>query len=422
VPQVTRIFSFFFLSLLISYANASAQSIATKRDQFCASYTCPAPKAGQTVVCKQNLGDVYYASISNLLFVCNQVSGYLFLDIYGGQNNQILYNNLQTSHAPTASDTCSTVIFKNQTNSNIEGNVFTSTFKGACKGNPTGQEALVKFYEFRSSSFKSNEINNNGDGQLVYGGIELRSSSMDSTFSKNVINTRKSGNRAIFSHFSNVCCNTAGDLWSPCNPPGDNPSGYNENCDNRRNTFDSNQIYGDANSIFFDDGSFQNTFKNNLLVGTVHLADDKGTSVLYNNTIDGEGGHALEVSSLAVSLRNNILRTNGTTPISGTISGDYNLFWPAFGSGQAHSLNINPALTSITATNPATRDYRLSSNSPAINVADPNTGVSPMSISTDINGAPRPVGGKYDLGAYEFQTSSGDTLAPAAPSGLRTLP
>jgi hypothetical protein len=417
------LFAFFFF---VFNCAAFGQSISTARDQFCASYTCPAPQPGQTVVCKKTLGNTQYANISNLLFVCNQVNGYFVMQIdggYGSHDNQVLYNNISSSTViGYNNDTSAMVVMKNQNNLRFEGNVITTTFPGS------QQASIVKIYHLQGSQFIGNEINNNGGGSLAYAGLFLRSTCRDNTFARNVINARQAGtNRGIMSHWSNECCNADGVLMDeaspsqgPCQPPY--AAGYDYQCHNRRNIFDSNKVYGSEYSVYFDDGSYQNTFKNNVLVSPVHIKGS-ANNVLYNNTIDGESGRALDIgASSSVVVRNNILRTSGASLITGTISGDYNLFWPAFSSGQAHSISANPLFANISATNPALRDYGLSSSSPAINVGDPNTAATPMSIVTDVNRFVRPVGGGFDLGAFEFGSGNPDGIAPSSPKNLSLVP
>ena len=74
----------------------------------------------------------------------------------------------------------------------------------------------------------------------------------------------------------------------------------------------------------------------------------------------------------------------------------------------AFTLANNKVFTDPKLVNPAQQNFRLTSSSLAINQADPS-----FSASVDQEGAPRPQGGGYDMGAFEFGgQSTTDKTAP----------
>ena len=78
------------------------------------------------------------------------------------------------------------------------------------------------------------------------------------------------------------------------------------------------------------------------------------------------------------------------------------------GDDASNNMNADPSFV-----NEAGKDFRLQSGSIAI-----DAGVTVSQVQDDIVGVPRPMGSAYDIGAYEFAGSSGDTQAPAAPANL----
>jgi hypothetical protein len=65
-----------------------------------------------------------------------------------------------------------------------------------------------------------------------------------------------------------------------------------------------------------------------------------------------------------------------------------------------HSFIANAAALFV---NPSSGDYRLKSGSPAI-----NAGTSAGAPAADLDGRPRPAGGLFDIGAFEFGALFGD--------------
>jgi hypothetical protein len=90
-------------------------------------------------------------------------------------------------------------------------------------------------------------------------------------------------------------------------------------------------------------------------------------------------------SYVALTLTNNLIAghtvgVTNTQPASSTVTADTNLFWntsdPITGT---NGIRENPLLTT---------DYHLGAGSPAVN--------------TGLDGNPRPQGGGYDIGAFEY--------------------
>ena len=120
-----------------------------------------------------------------------------------------------------------------------------------------------------------------------------------------------------------------------------------------------------------------------------------GTKV-YNNTIYNTSGAPGIVSSNCSSceIKNNIIR------VGGKAIGD--------GGGTTISNNLTTDPMFVDAGN---ANFRLKAGSPAI-----NTGLALSEVATDMDGTSRPQGGSYDIGAYEYIST---TSSPASPSDLQ---
>ncbi len=99
----------------------------------------------------------------------------------------------------------------------------------------------------------------------------------------------------------------------------------------------------------------------------------------------------------------------------------YNLFYSAtnrapfsFKVPVSHTATNNLTQINPKFRSPATFDFRLPSDSPAI-----NEGMIQTSVKTDLLGLSRPLGGAYDIGAYEYTGSSSSLSAPSSVSNLR---
>jgi hypothetical protein len=227
---------------------------------------------------------------------------------------------------------------------------------------------------------------------------------------------------AFFSAFSNQCCNLAGDFASPCNDPNitrNIPDEYNEPCHNRNNTFDGNTFIAPDGALSLADGTFGNTVRNNVIVGPAFSSSPASApNQWFNNTFDGGGHSALTVMTGTTALAyNNIFRRDGTyNPIDnqGSLTGDYNLFWPGNFPGQTHSINQDPLFADISSGDPAKRDYSLREGSPAIDMGDPAT-ISAWNVPHDRLLGLRPFGSGFDIGAYEYGSTPGAAPVPTPP-------
>jgi parallel beta-helix repeat protein len=136
-----------------------------------------------------------------------------------------------------------------------------------------------------------------------------------------------------------------------------------------------------------------------FLSATGGMDNDGGTPVITNcifignSVADGVGGMNNHGGS-SPSVTNCILWNNSPSQISGSsslvsfsnVQGD----WPGEGN-----INTNPLFVAA-----PTGDYHLLQPSPCINTGDPDFLVGPN--ETDLYGWPRVIGGRVDMGAYEF--------------------
>lgn len=70
-----------------------------------------------------------------------------------------------------------------------------------------------------------------------------------------------------------------------------------------------------------------------------------------------------------------------------------------------------PGFVSAPATVPASPNFALTAQSPAV-----DAGLPLAAVTMDLGGTPRPQGSAHDIGAYEFSVA--DAAAPASPAGL----
>lgn len=211
-------------------------------------------------------------------------------------------------------------------------------------------------------------------------------------------------------------------------------------------------IYGNIFEFTDNGGNQNNNCPCILLSGSTAWV--KG--YIYNNTFVNftPGGYAIQLggsnSQNVIDVKNNIFYNSQLRLVgSGTKTSDYNIFYMTgnyqmtnwngtdysqsqfasykSASGQdAHSLNTNPLLTSVSGTLSPNHDLRPTASSPGNNagiaLGSPyNVGLStnntksswPLSVTT----VSRPQGSGWDIGAYEYG-ASGDS-PPQAPQNLR---
>jgi hypothetical protein len=184
------------------------------------------------------------------------------------------------------------------------------------------------------------------------------------------------------------------------------------------------------------DGVQNSRFQNNLVYDThasglsLYRIDGGGGSsgnVVVNNTIlvasDGRWALNIRDASTGNTVRNNILYNAGSyrgsitiTPDSlpGLVS-DYNVVmdrfttddgdtrltlaqWRSQTGQDTHSLIATPAALFV---NPSAADFHLSATSPAI-----DRGTSAGAPTRDLEGRTRPLGGGWDIGAYEYASTT----------------
>ncbi len=363
-------------------------------------------------------GNVFHGGVSvynmNDVVIDDHNELYSFLDMSNVTGFQIQDNTIVSGTWPDWVQTQSIFVMRGVNGGTVENNYIKSVVT-------VKQAAIVKLYVFQNSTLQNNFIIRDpasapdDPDDLAYGVIEMRSEERDDLFLNNTLIAARHGN-ALFSAFSNVCCNVAGDFASPCQNPGLNPDGYNEPCHNRNNTFDGNTLIAPSGALNLADGTYGNTIRNNVIVGPAFSSSPASDpNYWFNNTFDGEGGTALAVLSGTTAFAyNNIFRTDGTyksVDNKGSFTGDYNLFWPVDFTGQAHSIHKDPQFADISSSDPAARDYSLSQGSPAIDAGDPAT-ISAWNVTDDRLLGLRPSGSGFDIGAYEYGATPGMAPVP----------
>ena len=135
-------------------------------------------------------------------------------------------------------------------------------------------------------------------------------------------------------------------------------------------------------------------------VGIMVGQKESTNSQVYNNTVYNNSLDGIQIrsSSATATVKNNIAYNNGTN-IHNYSNG---------GTTLANNLTTNPTFTNASAA-----DFTLREGSAAI-----NAGASLSQVSDDCNNTPRPQGGSYDIGAYEY-TVSHTAAALSAPSNLQ---
>ena len=210
---------------------------------------------------------------------------------------------------------------------------------------------------------------------------------------------------------------------------------------------ENNLIYNNGQNGINADGLQNSTIENNLIYNyasygiCLYQSDAGGPSinnVIVNNTIDSgtstgtDGAIRILDSSTGNTILNNILQDGSTIAyriaadsISGTVS-NHNIVpsgaqvqsddtgaeepfsqWQSSTGQDQNSLTATPAQLFV---NPSANNYQELSTSPSI-----GAGTSTDAPSTDILGNPRPSSNGYDIGCYEYETStSAPTVAETA--------
>jgi len=165
-----------------------------------------------------------------------------------------------------------------------------------------------------------------------------------------------------------------------------------------------NRTYGIILASGSGNLAYNNVIYNLSLTQAVGIRSYSNANQIYNNTIYNVTGWGIQTQPEATNtvVRNNVAYRNGTN------------FFDA-GSGTVASNNsfdgTNPQFA-----NPTGGDFHLQSGS-----ALRDTGVTLSTVSVDVDGVPRPQGSSYDIGAYEFRTTSTGGGAPAPPTGVHII-
>ncbi|MGO9244961.1 MAG: choice-of-anchor Q domain-containing protein [Verrucomicrobiia bacterium] len=124
-------------------------------------------------------------------------------------------------------------------------------------------------------------------------------------------------------------------------------------------------------------------------------------TIVSNTTLDTTFG-AVTGGSGAPSVRNSIIWSNGTGAIDLYFANvDYSTFGGnEFGTTGAHNLSVDPILVNM-----LFRNYRLQTNSPVV-----GAGTSLPIEQRDLYGNPRPLTGRFDIGANEYTDTLGSGM------------
>jgi hypothetical protein len=216
-------------------------------------------------------------------------------------------------------------------------------------------------------------------------------------------------------------CGGFGIHWR--NSKGDSGACQAEGCGSSRNIIRNNKIYN--NGIKHAGGSgltmthgFDNQVYNNVAYDNWEygISVDTRNSKVWNNTVtnnnlsnlSNQGG--LRVNNTSNDVINNIVTGNRVEQIFSTKGTSLTY------AGLHHNLTSGDPLF----VNTTTKDFHLRSGSPAINTGANLAG----KVTKDFDGATRPVGPAYDIGAYEFggvtscPKPGGDCTPPSVPSNL----
>ncbi len=163
--------------------------------------------------------------------------------------------------------------------------------------------------------------------------------------------------------------------------------------------------YGVANPGATSD---DNLIANNVIYRNgdgIRVYTDSDGTIVANNTLSDNADDGIATQFyIAATVQNNIVVDSGGTDIvdygSGTLTANHNFV----------TSDGDPDFAA-----PGSDDYSLLGTSPCI-----NTGTTVAAVTTDIAGVTRPVGGTYDKGAYEYN-STNVTVAITGVSAAGTL-
>jgi hypothetical protein len=180
----------------------------------------------------------------------------------------------------------------------------------------------------------------------------------------------------------------------------------------------SSERTGLAENIWvYNNIAYNNRFNGLTVVQWSGEGDGLKRDVYFLNNTSYNNGYGFRVNALNnenVVVRNNILVSNGTniqiaSGAQAETTVDHNLFYDG-NSGGDNALIGDPLFV-----NPSAADFHLQIGSPAI-----DAGSSLNAPNSDFDGAPRPQGAGYDLGAYEFQSGEPSPTPTASPTSTPT--
>lgn len=288
-------------------------------------------------------------------------------------------------------------------------------------------------FVMRNVKFHDNYVDASADEGFYVG---------NSHYSNGVTKTCNGSNIKIYEHdvvgvdvYNNIVLNTGRDGIQV----GSATSGckiYN----NRIENFATRALYGHQSGIQINEGTVANIYNNRIIKGTgfgIFVSGSGGTRVANNLITDAAQGGIFAndfppyYSNVSYTFINNTLVNNrdyGIYMLSlhtvNNVFADNLIVAPSQSGFQYVKLNSGSIswteknntkttdINSIKFVNVAAKDYHLQSTSPAVNTGF-NT--APYGVTSDLEGTPRPSGGVYDIGAYEFK--SGGNSAPVANAG-----
>ena len=212
----------------------------------------------------------------------------------------------------------------------------------------------------------------------------------------------------------------------------------------RRSTVSGNTSYG-GGGLSVRNGTptlkviNSTVYDNDAAVGGGGIGGFVGTTILSNATVAGnsgnDGGGVFVATAGTLSARNSIIADNIDTIADSNpdcfengagdfTSGGYNLIetpGDCVFTVSNDLIGMDPALGGLASNGGPTSTMALLAGSPAINAANPGApdGNAPNCETTDQRGVTRPVSGRCDIGAFEFQPPSPPGGGGSATTGLR---